>query len=97
MLNKQTSPTCFMKTKTKTFFEELQSNTKIDKRDNRGQRHELALILVELVCALLSNRDGNQSSILRHMAKHHDKLVAELGLEGIAPKKQYRGLIFQEY
>lgn len=87
-----------MKTKTKTFFEELQSNTKIDKRDKRGQKHpNLALILVELVCALLSNRDGNQSSIHRHMVKHHDKLVAELGLEGAVPKKQYRGLIFQNY
>jgi len=84
-----------MKIKTKTFFEELLSNTKIDKRDKRGQTHKLALILVELVLALLSNRDGNQSSILRHMAKHHEKLVAELGLEDTAPKKRYLGLIFR--
>lgn len=86
-----------MKTKTKTFFEELQSNTKIDKRSNQGKTHNLPLILVELVCALLSNRDGNQSSIHRHMDKHHPKLVAELGLEDTVPKKQYRGLIFQNY
>ena len=48
-----------MKIKTKTFFEELQLNTKIEKRDKRGQTHKLSLILVELVFALLSNRDGN--------------------------------------
>jgi len=54
-----------MKIKNKTFFEEFRSNTKIDKRDKRGQTHKLALISVELVLALLSNRNGNQSSILR--------------------------------
>lgn len=86
-----------MKTKTKTFFEELQSNTKIDKRSNQGKRHNLPLILVELVCALLSNRDGKQSSVHRHMVKHHDKLVAELGLPDTIPKKQYRGLTFPNY
>jgi len=86
-----------MKIKTKTFFEELQLNTKIEKRDKRGQTHKLSLILVELVFALLSNRDGNQSSIHRHMAKHHDKLVAELGLGDTVPKKLYLVLIFQYY
>jgi len=86
-----------MKDKTKTFFEELQSNEKIDKRDNRGKVHKLALILVELTLALLSNRDGNQSSIHRHMGKHHKKVVKELGLCCTAPKKQYRALIFRYY
>lgn len=86
-----------MKDKTKTFFEELQSNEKIDNRDNRGKVHKLALILVELVLALLSNRDGNQSSVHRHMDKHHEKVVKELGLCFTAPKKQYRALIFLYY
>jgi len=83
--------------KTKTFFEELQTNEKIDKRDSRGKVHNLSLILVELVLALLSNRDGNQSSIHRHMVKHHQQVVSELGLSSTAKKKRYLALIFQYY
>ena len=83
--------------KTKTFFEALQENPEIDMRDNRGQTHNLPLILVEFVCALLCNRDGNKSSIHRHMQAHHKRLSEELGLVGTVPKKQYVDPTFRLY
>jgi len=71
-----------------SFFEELRTNEAIDLRDERGKSHNLALILVEFVLALLSNRDGNMSSIHRHMEAHHVRVCRFLGLEDEAPKKQ---------
>ena len=82
-------------TKSTTFFEVLQNDETLDLRDNRGKQHVLCLILVEFIIALLCNRDGNLSSIHRHMNSHHTKIVAELGMENAAPKKRYQDLICQ--
>ncbi len=65
----------------RSFFEKLQSVEGLDLRDNRGKRHELAVVLAGVVIALLSNRDGNLSSIHRHLKNHSGKLVAVLGVE----------------
>lgn len=75
--------------KTTTFFEALQINTALDLRDIRGKRHNLALILTQFMLGLLCNRDGNMSSIHRHMKAHYSKMVADLSLENSVPKKQY--------
>lgn len=65
----------------RSFFQKLQSAEGLDLRDNRGKRHELAVVLVGVVIALLSNRDGNLSSIHRHLKNRYEKLVAVLGVE----------------
>lgn len=85
-----------MNSKSMTFYAKAQRNTKLDERDARGKQHDLPFILVEFTIALLCNRDGNLSSIHRHMENHHEKLVAYLGLESIF-KKQYLALIYQYY
>jgi hypothetical protein len=65
----------------RSFFEKLQSVEGLDLRDNRGKRHDLAVVLAGVVLALLSNRDGNLSSIQRHLKNHYEKLVVHLGVE----------------
>ena len=65
----------------RSFFQKLQSVEGLDLRDNRGKRHDLAVVLVSVVMALLSNRDGNLSSIQRHLKNHYEKLVVHLGVE----------------
>ena len=75
--------------KSKTFYEALQTDRSLDLRDNRGKVHDIALILTEFVIALLCNRDGKMSSIWRHMNKFHNLLIKELNLETTAPQKQY--------
>lgn len=65
----------------RSFFHKLQSVEGLDLRDNRGKRHELAVVLAGVVMALLSNRDGNLSSIHRHLKNHYEKLAAHLGVE----------------
>jgi len=69
----------------RSFFQKLQSVEGLDLRDNRGKRHDLAVVLVGVVIALLSNRDGNLSSIRRHLKNHYEKLVAHLGVEKKKP------------
>ncbi len=69
----------------RSFFEKLQSVEGLDLRDNRGKRHDLSVVLVGVVIALLSNRDGNLSSIQRHLKNHYEKLVAHLGVEKKRP------------
>jgi len=69
----------------RSFFEKLQSVEGLDLRDNRGKRHDLVVVLVGVVLALLSNRDGNLSSIQRHLKNHYEKLVAHLGVEKKQP------------
>jgi predicted transposase YbfD/YdcC len=64
-----------------SFFEKLQNCQGLDLRDNRGKRHELAIILLGVTLAVLSNRDGKMSSIHRHLQFHHAKLLDFLGLE----------------
>ena len=75
-------------TKSTTFFEALQKDEELDLRDNRGKRHQLSLVLLEFVLGLLCHRDGNLSSIWRHMKSHHTELVGELGLGGSVQKKR---------
>ena len=79
--------------KSTTFFEALQKAENLDLRDGRGKRHNLSLILLEFVLGLLCHRDGNLSSIWRHMKPHHLELVEELGFKDSVPKKQYQGPI----
>lgn len=65
----------------KSFFEKLQNTEGLDLRDNRGKRHDLAVVLIGVTIALLSNRDGNLSSIQRHLRNHHEKLRQVLGID----------------
>ena len=76
-------------TKSTTFFEALQKDEDLGLRDGRGKRHQISLILLEFVLDLLCHRDGNPSSIWRHMKSHHIEMVEELGLWETVPKKQY--------
>ena len=64
----------------RTFFEQLQTAEGLDLRDNRGKEHDIAVILLGLVLAILSNRDGNLSSAHRHMENHYLELLEELQL-----------------
>lgn len=65
----------------RSFFEKLQNEKGLDLRDNRGKRHDLAVVLVGVMLALLSNRDGNLSSIQRYVKNHYECLVEVLGVE----------------
>jgi predicted transposase YbfD/YdcC len=69
----------------RSFFEKLQSAEDLDLRDNRGKRHGLAIVLVGVTLAVLSNRDGNLSSIHRHPGNHYKKLMTYLELEKKSP------------
>ncbi len=69
----------------RSFFEKLQNAEGLDLRDNRGKKHDLAVVLVGVTIAILSNRDGCLSSIHRHLRNHYDKLVVVLGVEKIRP------------
>lgn len=64
----------------KTFYEILRSSPELDQRDERGKRHELAVVLTGLVLGLLSNRDGKLSSLQRHMSNTFSRLRAQLGI-----------------
>ncbi len=69
----------------RSFFEKLQNEKGLDLRDSRGKRHDLAVVLVGVTIALLSNRDGCLSSIRRHLKNHYEKLVKVLGVEKKKP------------
>ena len=73
---------CFEQSR--SLFVQLQQAEGLDLRDKRGQRHELAVVLVGVTLALLSKRDGYLSSLHRHMVSHYAPLMAALGS---APKK----------
>jgi len=68
----------------RSFFEKLQNAKDLDLRDNRGKKHDLAVVLVGVTLAVLSNRDGSLSSIQRHLKNHYEKLIGVLGV----PHKQ---------
>lgn len=53
----------------------------MDLRDNRGKEHEIAVILMGLILAILSHRDGNLSSVQRHMKNHYALLLQEIQLD----------------
>lgn len=65
----------------RSFFEKLQSADGLDLRDNRGKKHDLAVVLTGVTLAILCNRDGNLSAIDRHIHNHYEKLVEVLGVE----------------
>ena len=67
--------------KNSSFYEKLQKCEGLDLRDKRGKRHELAIILLGVTLAILSNRDGKMSSLHRHMRKHHEQLLEFLAVE----------------
>jgi hypothetical protein len=56
-----------MKNKSTTFYGKAQRSKTLDLRDIRGKIHDMPLILTEFILALLCNRDGNLSTIHRHM------------------------------
>lgn len=62
-----------------TFYSELEGLEGIDKRDARGKRHDLSMVLLGVSLALLSKRDGNLSSIQRHMKNHYAEICAYIG------------------
>lgn len=66
--------------KSTSFYCSLQTTTGLDKRDNRGKRHDLAIILTGLTIALLCKRDGNLSSMQRHMKHHYKKLCKSVNM-----------------
>ena len=72
-------------TDSRSFFEKLQNAETLDLRDARGKRHNLAIVLTGVTLALLSNRDGNLSSIHRHLRKHYERLMSDLELEIKSP------------
>ncbi len=61
-----------------TFYSELQTACDLDLRDNRGKQHDLSVILIGVCLALFCKRDGNLSSIQRHMKNHYSKLCEAL-------------------
>lgn len=63
-----------------TFFQLLNQTPALDGRDNRGKRHTIALVVSGLVMALCCGRDGNLSSLYRHMVNHFDFLCQTLQL-----------------
>jgi hypothetical protein len=65
----------------RSFLQKLQNTEGLDLRDNRGKRHDLAVVLMGVMLAILCNRDGNLSSIHRHMKNHYKKLMEALNLE----------------
>lgn len=65
----------------RSFFEKLQNTEGLDLRDNRGKRHELAVVLMGVMLGILCNRDGNLSSIHRHMKNHYKRLMEALNME----------------
>jgi predicted transposase YbfD/YdcC len=69
----------------RSFFEKLQNADGLDLRDNRGKRHDVAVVLVGVTLGVLSNRDGNLSSIQRHIQNHYEKLVMVLGVKKKRP------------
>ena len=95
----------------RSFFEKLQKAEGLDLRDNRGKRHDLAVVLVGVTIALLAHRDGSLSSIHRHLRNHYEKLVGVLGVERKRPVSRsqlplilaqvsvavFDGLLFENY
>ncbi|MFT6480221.1 MAG: hypothetical protein ACI9V1_002853 [Spirosomataceae bacterium] len=64
-----------------TFCQELQNDTAIDLRDNRGKRHKMWLMLLGVTLGLLRKRDGCLSSLHRSMVnKHDEELCDSLGI-----------------
>ena len=67
-------------TDNRSFFVQLQKAEGLDLRDQRGKRHELAVVLTGVMLALLSHRDGCLSSLHRHLKNHYGRLMRALEL-----------------
>lgn len=63
-----------------TFYRELQTLEGIDMRDNRGKRHDMGIILLGFILSLLSKRDGNLSSMHRHMKNRYVETCQFIGI-----------------
>ena len=50
-------------------------------RDNRGKRHDLALVLLGVILVMLRYRDGTLSSIHRSMENNRVKQCTALGID----------------
>jgi hypothetical protein len=62
-------------TPNRSFFEQIQNSEGLDLPDNQGLVHDLGLVIIGVVLALLSNPDGGKlSSIHRHMKNNDTKL-----------------------
>ena len=85
-----------MNIKSTTFYAKAQRSKTLDLRDIRGRIHDMPLILTEFILALLCNRDGNLSSLHRHMKNHHELVIDFLGLK-FALKKQYLAPNYPSY
>lgn len=62
----------------KSFFDQLQNIEGLDLRDTRGLRHELRVVLLGVTMAILSNRDGNLSSIHRYIVNHNTRILRSI-------------------
>jgi len=62
----------------KSFFDQLQNLEGLDLRDTRGLRHELRVVLLGVTLAILSNRDGNLSSIHRYVVNHNRRILESI-------------------
>lgn len=70
-----------MQAQKRPFYFELQNRLDLDLRDNRGKRHNMALVILQVCLGLLRKRDGNLSSIHRSMQNKHAELCSYLGIE----------------
>ncbi len=61
-----------------SFFDQLQNVEGLDLRDTRGLRHEVRVVLLSVTMAILSNTDGNLSSIHRYMVNHNTRMLASI-------------------
>lgn len=68
-----------------TFYKEVQKAKDLDLRDNRGKRHDLALVLLGVVIGLLRGRDGNLSSIHRSIVNTHERLCKSINISITKP------------
>lgn len=71
--------------KTTAFFQLLHQTPALDKRDNRGKKHSMALILSGLTCALCAGRDGPLSKLHRHMVNQFAALSQATGCQQTQP------------
>lgn len=70
-----------MKKQETTFYKQLQNCERLDGRDNRGKRHDLAHVLIGLVLGLLRKRDGKLSSVHRSMQNLNTRLCLFLNID----------------
>ncbi len=69
----------------KSFFDQLQNVEGLDLRDTRGLRHELRVVLLGVTMAILSNRDGNLSSIHRYIVNHNTRILRSINYSNHSP------------